>query len=88
MKLFVRYKSTSNKSEDKSVLEMHRLVKAFAANKLKYGHIQRYTLNFRPPEYAFLEYPCTYATGTKTHVRVEKDYYKALIFQTSATGLD
>ena len=29
---------------------MRRLVKAFAASKLKYGHIQRPTPNFRPQD--------------------------------------
>ena len=63
----------ATKAQTSLWIEMRRLVQAFAASKLKYRHIQRPTPNFRPedpPAGAYIGDPCTYATSTVTHVRV------------------
>ena len=75
MRLFVRYTflKLSTKALTSLWIEMRRLVKAFATSKLKDRHIQRPTPNFRPqdpPPCAYIGDPCTYATSTLTHIRV------------------
>ena len=52
MRLFVRYTflKLATQAQTSLWIEMCRLVKAFAAGKLKYRHIQRPTPNFRPQD--------------------------------------
>ena len=88
IRLFVRYTflKLETKAQTSLWIKMRRLAKAFAASKLKYEHIQRPTPNFRPhdpPACAYIGDPCTYATSTVTHVRVNAILFSDVAMQYS-----